>query len=48
MRPDETRNTPQAVQDCHEILLWLIPHLDKFPRHRRFTIGERPAPPVVP
>jgi hypothetical protein len=32
---------PQAVQACHEVLLWLIPQLDKFPRVRRFTLGER-------
>lgn len=32
---------PKAVQDCHELLVWLIPHLDKFPRNRRFTLGER-------
>ena len=32
---------PQVVQDCHELLLWLIPLLDKFPRNRRFTLGER-------
>jgi len=32
---------PQAVQSCHELLLWLIPHLDKFPRARRFTLGAR-------
>ena len=34
-------STPQSVQSCHELLLWLIPHLDKFPRVRRFTLGER-------
>ena len=34
-------NVSQAVQSCHELLLWLIPHLDKFPRVRRFTLGER-------
>ncbi|WHZ13913.1 MAG: hypothetical protein OJF52_000747 [Nitrospira sp.] len=34
-------NVPQAVQSCHELLLWLIPQLDKFPRSRRFTLGER-------
>jgi hypothetical protein len=34
-------NVPQAVQSCHELLLWLIPQLDKFPRVRRFTLGER-------
>jgi hypothetical protein len=33
--------TPQAVQACHELILWLIPQLDKFPRLRRFTLGER-------
>jgi hypothetical protein len=32
---------PKVVQDCHDLLLWLIPHLDKFPRNRRFTLGER-------
>jgi hypothetical protein len=32
---------PQAVQSCHELLLWLIPQLDKFPRARRFTLGGR-------
>ena len=31
----------QAVQACHELLLWRIPQLDKFPRVRRFTLGER-------
>ena len=34
-------SVPQAVQSCHELLLWLIPQLDKFPRSRRFTLGER-------
>ena len=33
--------TPQAVQSCHELIGWLIPQLDKFPRLRRFTLGER-------
>lgn len=34
-------SVPQAVEACHELLLWLIPQLDKFPRARRFTLGER-------
>ena len=34
-------SVPQAVQSCHELLLWLIPQLDKLPRARRFTLGER-------
>ena len=33
--------TSQAVLACHELLRWLIPHLDKLPRVRRFTLGER-------
>ena len=33
--------TPQAVQHCHNLILWLIPQLDKFPRNRRFTLGEK-------
>ena len=32
---------PKSVQDCHDLLRWLIPHLGKFPRARRFTLGER-------
>ncbi len=32
---------PKAVQDCHALLLWLIPLLDGFPRNRRFTLGEQ-------
>ncbi len=33
--------SPKAVQDCHELIAWVIPQLDKFPRLRRFTLGER-------
>ncbi len=36
-----TPTIPQVVQSCHELLLWLIPQLDKFPRSRRFTLGEQ-------
>jgi len=35
------QEAPLAVQRCHELLLWLIPLLDQFPRNRRFTLGER-------
>ena len=35
------QNTPKPMQDCHELLEWLIPHLDSLPRVRRFTLGER-------
>lgn len=33
-------NAP-AVEACHQCLLWLIPAIDKFPRLRRFTLGEK-------
>lgn len=41
--PNETVRdpVPHAVQACHELLAWLIPQLDSFPRTRRFTLGER-------
>ena len=38
---EKTNAEPRAVQLCHELLLWTIPLLDKFPRNRRFTLGER-------
>ncbi len=37
----ETRNTPKAIEDCHALLGWMLPQLDKFPRARRFTLGGR-------
>lgn len=33
--------TPKAVQDCHDLLAWLVPRLDGFPRTRRYTLGAR-------
>ncbi len=36
-----TPKLPEAVQDCHDALAWLIPQLDKFPRQRRFTLGQK-------
>jgi hypothetical protein len=37
------KNNPYAkvVQDCHELMVWLIERLDGFPKARRFTLGER-------
>ena len=34
-------STPKAVQDCHDLLLWMLPHLDKLPKNRRYTVGEK-------
>ncbi|WP_376689837.1 hypothetical protein [Wenzhouxiangella sp. EGI_FJ10409] len=33
--------TPKAIEDCHGLLAWMLPHLDRFPRARRFTLGSR-------
>ena len=41
MRKTHNPETPAAVSACHDLLKWMIPHLDKFPRNRRFTLGER-------
>jgi hypothetical protein len=30
--------TPQAVQACHELIGWLIPQLDKFPRLNQVSV----------
>lgn len=42
MKPTPKKSEiPQAVQDCHALLAWIIPQLDKMPRLRRYTLGER-------
>lgn len=37
----QNQTMPKAVEDCHELLAWIIPKLDQFPRNRRYTLGER-------
>ena len=27
-------DTPRAIEDCHALLGWMLPQLDKFPRTR--------------
>jgi len=34
-------DVPVAVQACHDLLKWMVPVLDQFPRNRRFSLGER-------
>ena len=36
-----TNSLPKAVQDCHNLMIWVIPLLDNFPRNRRFSLGKR-------
>ena len=40
-KTDSAPGLPKVVDDCHTLLLWIIPALDKFPRNRRFTLGEK-------
>ncbi len=30
-----------AITRLYDLILWLIPKIDKFPRSRRFTLGDR-------
>ena len=30
-----------AIQACYELLLWIVPVLDRLPRNRKFTLGDR-------
>lgn len=34
-------SAPKAVHDCRELLLWIIPQIDKLPRIRRYSLGEK-------
>jgi hypothetical protein len=40
-RPTKGPGVPKVVDDCHDLLVWMIPQIDKLPRARRFTLGER-------
>lgn len=33
--------TPHAVQACHDLIVWIVPKLDHFPRGRRYTLGSQ-------
>lgn len=32
---------PQVIQDTHKVIEWFIPQIEKLPRSRKFTLGER-------
>ena len=40
MNERSSRNL-KVVEDCHALMLWIIPQIDKFPRQRKFTLGAR-------
>ena len=33
--------TPVAIERCHALMEWLIPSLDRLPRNKKYTIGQR-------
>ena len=38
---DHARRTGPALEKMYQFILWLIPTLDKFPRHQKFLFGDR-------
>ena len=30
----------QAVESCHDLIKWMLPQIDRFPRVRRYSIGS--------
>ena len=38
---DNTRHTGAAVEAHYQLLNWLMPTVDKFPRAQRFLLGDR-------
>jgi hypothetical protein len=38
---DHSRRTGAAVEAHYQFLAWLMPTVAKFPRSRKFTIGDR-------
>ena len=38
---DKFHQLPKVIQDCHKVIEWFIPQIEKLPRSRRFTLGER-------
>lgn len=33
--------TPTAIVKAYDLLKWMLPHVAKFPREHRFTLGDR-------
>jgi hypothetical protein len=31
----------ESVEDCHQLIVWMMKKLDKFPQVRRYTLGSR-------
>ena len=40
-RPDRARSTGAALKTHYRFMLWLIPAVERFPRDRKFLLGDR-------
>ena len=38
---NHARRTGPALEAMYQFMLWLVPTVDKFPRARKFTLGDR-------
>jgi hypothetical protein len=38
---DSARRTGPAIEAHYQFLMWLAPAIDRFPRSRKFTLGDR-------
>jgi hypothetical protein len=41
MPTDKSRQTGPALEQTYQFILWLIPTVEKFPRDRKFLLGDR-------
>ena len=40
-RPDRARTTGAALEAHYRFILWLVPAVERFPRNRKFLLGDR-------
>jgi hypothetical protein len=43
MMADNSKRTGAAVEAHYQLLLWLLPTVEKFPKGHKFTLGDRVA-----
>lgn len=39
--PDDSRRTGPALEKTYQLLFWLMPTVEKFPRSYKFVLGDR-------
>jgi len=38
---NQTSNVPAVITKIYDVLMWLLPQLEKFPRAHRYVLGKR-------